>query len=62
MPAGSLLFRWRGVLAYDGTGYQGWQRQADNRPTIQGALEEALTTLAEHPVPMALLGFPGFCG
>jgi len=46
-----LLFRWRGILAYDGTGYQGWQKQAHDRPTIQGALEAALEQIAGHPVP-----------
>lgn len=29
------------VLAYDGTGFRGWQRQPDER-TIQGAVEEAI--------------------
>ncbi len=33
------------VVAYDGTAYQGWQRQA-NGPTIQAALEDAFTPLA----------------
>lgn len=32
------------VLAYDGTGYAGFQRQAD-RPTIQSAIEECLARL-----------------
>ncbi len=37
------------VLAYDGTRYHGWQRQA-NAPTIQAAVEEALATLTGEPV------------
>lgn len=32
------------VIAYDGTAYQGWQRQA-NGPTIQAAIEEAFVPL-----------------
>jgi tRNA pseudouridine38-40 synthase len=32
-------------VAYDGTAYAGWQRQA-NGPSIQGALEDALAPLA----------------
>lgn len=34
--------RFRATLAYRGTGYAGFQRQAGNTPTIQGALEGAL--------------------
>lgn len=37
------------LIAFDGGGYQGWQRQAHG-PTVQGALERALTTLCAHPV------------
>lgn len=36
------------VVAYDGTAYQGWQRQA-NGPTIQAALEEAFVPLLGEP-------------
>lgn len=35
-------------IAYDGTGYCGWQRQPA-RPTIQGALEAALKRLTGQP-------------
>jgi tRNA pseudouridine38-40 synthase len=34
--------RYRATLAYDGTHYQGFQRQAGDTPTIQGAVENAL--------------------
>jgi len=33
---------YRAVVAYDGTDYAGFQRQAGNTPTIQGTLEDAL--------------------
>jgi tRNA pseudouridine38-40 synthase len=37
------------TLAYDGTNFAGFQRQAEGR-TIQGVLEEALARIAQHPV------------
>lgn len=33
------------VLAYDGTGYCGWQRQKDGQLTIQGVVEEKISTM-----------------
>ncbi len=35
------------VLEYDGTNYHGWQVQP-NLPTIQGALEAAISRIAQH--------------
>jgi tRNA pseudouridine38-40 synthase len=37
------------TLAYDGTNYVGWQRQASGT-SVQGLLEEALEALEGHPV------------
>ncbi len=37
------------VLEYDGTNYNGWQKQP-NMPTIQGTVEEALTQLTKTSV------------
>ena len=34
-------------IAYDGTGYSGWQRQT-NGPTIQGILEEKLAVITDN--------------
>lgn len=42
-------------VAYDGTAYAGWQRQA-NGPSIQAALEEALTPLAGAAVTITGAG------
>ena len=36
------------TIAYDGTRYQGWQRQADTDRTIQGILERAISGCAGH--------------
>lgn len=44
------LRRYRAVLAYDGTNYAGFQRQAGNQPTIQGEVERALQTLTTQTV------------
>ena len=41
------------LLAYDGTGFSGWQRQ-DGQSTVQGVIEEALATL--HKAPVTLTG------
>ena len=43
------------TLAYDGTGYVGWQRQARGR-SIQGVLEQALATIEGRPVAAAGAG------
>lgn len=41
--------RYFAELAYKGTDFNGWQRQ-DNAPSVQQALEDALTTLLRMPV------------
>ena len=38
------------VVAYDGTAYHGWQRQAEPLPTVQGCLEEVISRLVDHEV------------
>jgi tRNA pseudouridine38-40 synthase len=43
--------RYRATLAYDGTGYHGFQRQAaEHEPTIQGEVERALTKIGQPGV------------
>ena|SRR5438105_2901258 len=43
------------TVAYDGTDYVGWQRQASG-VSIQGLLEDALRALDERDVPVAAAG------
>lgn len=38
------------VVAYDGTAYHGWQRQAEGVVTVQGQLEKAAARVLGHPV------------
>ena len=42
-------------LSYDGSQFHGWQRQVD-APTIQAALENALSRIADHPVVTHVAG------
>ena len=38
------------VLQYDGSRYDGWQKQGNTKNTIQGKLEAVLEKLAGEPV------------
>jgi tRNA pseudouridine38-40 synthase len=42
------MTRFRATLAYDGTAYQGFQRQADGIPTIQGEVEQAIAEITQQ--------------
>src|SRR5699024_3292388 len=42
-------------IEYDGTGFTGWQRLCHG-PTVQGALEQALSRVADHPVQVTCAG------
>lgn len=44
------MTRFRATLAYDGTAYQGFQRQAGETPTIQRAVEQAITAVTGQSV------------
>ena len=50
------MARYRASLAYDGSAYQGFQRQAGDAPTVQGAVEGALARLAGQPVSVTAAG------
>jgi tRNA pseudouridine38-40 synthase len=39
------------IIAYDGTGYFGWQRQI-NKPTIQGMIEQKIGLMVGKPVSL----------
>src|ERR1700722_12072940 len=43
------MFTWKLVLAYDGSDFRGWQIQPD-RPTVQGALRDALLRITGEDV------------
>ncbi|MBC7809733.1 MAG: tRNA pseudouridine(38-40) synthase TruA [Burkholderiales bacterium] len=45
-----IALRFRATLAYDGTAYQGFQRQAGDTPTIQGAVEAAIAAVTGQKV------------
>ena len=42
-------------IEYDGSGFNGWQRQSEQR-TVQRELERALTKIANHPVTVVCAG------
>lgn len=44
-----VLSRYRFTIEYNGAPYKGWQRQ-DDMPSVQGALEEALSKLGEEKI------------
>lgn len=43
-------------VAYQGTRYHGWQRQEEGVQTVQGTLEAAVATIANHPVEVSCAG------
>jgi tRNA pseudouridine38-40 synthase len=43
-------------IEYDGSGFKGWQRQTEQACTVQAAVEEALSTVADHPVAVTCAG------
>ena len=45
----------RAVVAYDGTDYSGFQRQA-NAPTVQAALETALARVSQEAITVLAAG------
>ena len=56
MQHGAETRRYRAVIAYDGTGFHGFQRQTNATPTIQGTLENALEAIFKQPTPITGAG------
>jgi tRNA pseudouridine38-40 synthase len=50
MTEAPALTRYRATVSYDGTAYQGFQRQAGDTPTIQLALEQAIAAITGQAV------------
>lgn len=50
------MARYRATLAYDGTAYQGFQRQRDGIATVQAAVEEALARVGQVSVSITAAG------
>jgi tRNA pseudouridine38-40 synthase len=46
------LPQYAALIAYDGTEYHGFQRQVEDQPTIQSAIENVLSQLARQPVTL----------
>ena len=44
------------IIAYDGTAYSGWQRQADTSATVQEKLETAIASVADHDISVICAG------
>lgn len=51
-----MTVRYRATLAYDGSAYQGFQRQAEGIPTIQGAVEAAIQQITGQRVTVTGAG------
>ncbi|MDP3295742.1 MAG: tRNA pseudouridine(38-40) synthase TruA [Nevskia sp.] len=49
------MIRWAAAVEYQGSRYSGWQVQA-GRPSVQGAVEAALSTIANQPVATICAG------
>lgn len=48
--------RYRATLAYDGSAYWGFQRQAGNAPTVQAAVEAAILKITGEPSSVIAAG------
>lgn len=48
--------RYAAILAYDGTDYQGFQRQPEPTPTIQAVVEKAISRVTAQPTRIVAAG------
>jgi len=44
------------TIAYDGSGYHGWQRQSDGICSVQQTIEETMMRIVNHPVSLRASG------
>lgn len=50
------LKRYKLVIEYDGTPYAGWQRQKNGIPSVQEAIEEAITAFCQQDIRIHVAG------
>lgn len=51
-----MLQRWKLTIEYKGTAYAGWQRQEDGVPSVQQAIEEAITGFCQQDIRLHVAG------
>ncbi|SDU01437.1 tRNA pseudouridine(38-40) synthase TruA [Halopseudomonas salegens] len=54
--AAAVVSRVAACVEYRGTAYRGWQRQQPGVPSVQEAVEKALSRVADHPVNLFCAG------
>ena len=57
--AAAVVSRVAACVEYKGTAYRGWQRQQPGVPSVQEAVEKALSRVANHPVQIFCAGRTG---
>ncbi len=50
------MTRYALTLSYDGSQFYGWQKQTADVPTVQTALEHALSATGQHPINVTAAG------
>lgn len=50
------MTRWKLTVEYDGTDYYGWQRQPEQFPTVQRALEDAINAFCQQTIEVQASG------
>lgn len=50
------MTRFAASVQYDGASYHGWQRLKSGLPTVQAAVEKALSTVANHQISVVCAG------
>ncbi|MFN3700891.1 MAG: tRNA pseudouridine(38-40) synthase TruA [Alphaproteobacteria bacterium] len=48
--------RWKIIIEYNGSGFSGWQRQADGIASVQQSIEEALTKFCQQKIILHVAG------